>query len=374
MTVLLQDRFGHVAEEVILTKVVRHTGEFRGVVTHEWCVRGISDPDPERRRLAAIAVGVCGEDGREMLRPLIDDPAPDVAAAAFRAAGSLQNRSYLHAILPKLADPRLRGAAIEALAAYGTRIAGTLSDLLEDDHVAAAIRKQIPRVLRTIPDQRCVDVLIRSINQPNLAVRAAVLKGLNRLRESAPGLNYGDVFVTKQILNEARLYFELNAALAPFRKHQNPRTAAGLLAVSIEERLKQTLERLFRLLGLRYPPKEIHAAYLALNSPKREQYAAALEFLDNVLDRELKRILLPLLDDGGHLMEKGRDLFGVEIRTPEDAIRELIRSRDSWLVVCAMAAAGELRMRVLSGEITEAAKGAGAEVCQVAQTAQLALA
>jgi hypothetical protein len=118
----------------------------------------------------------------------------------------------------------------------------------------------------------------------------------------------------------------------------------------------------------------MYAAYLALNSRKREQYAAALEFLDNVLDRELKRILLPLLDDGGQLMERGRELFGVEIRTPEEAIRELIRSRDSWLVVCAMAAAGELRMRGLAAEITEAAKGAGAEVCQVAQAAQFALA
>ncbi len=360
--------------ESTLAAIGENAGEFREVVTHEWCARGITDPDPERRRLAAIAIGVCGEDGREFLRPLIDDPAPSVAAAAFRTAGSLQNRSYLHDIVPKLADPRLRGAAIEALAAYGTRIVGTLSDLLEDDHVSPAIRKQIPRVLRAIQDQRSVDVLIRSINQPNLAVRAAVLKALNRLRASAPSLNYGDVFVTKQILNEARLYFELSAALAPFRGHKGPRTAAGLLAVSIEERLNQTLERLFRLLGLRYPPKEMYAAYLALNSRKREQYAAALEFLDNVLDRELKRILLPLLDDGGQLMERGRELFGVEIRTPEEAIRELIRSRDSWLVVCAMAAAGELRMRGLAAEITEAAKGAGAEVCQVAQAAQFALA
>ena len=57
------------------------------------------------------------------------------------------------------------------------------------------------------------------------------------------------------------------------------------------------LERLFRLLGLKYPPKEMHAAYLALHRKKTDEYTAAIEFLDNVLERELKRILLPLLDE-----------------------------------------------------------------------------
>lgn len=360
--------------ESALGAIAENGEELRSLLTPRWCASRITEADPERRRLAAIAIGVCGEDSQALLRPLIDDPDLRVAAASFTAAGSLQNRSYLHAIILKLADPRLRGVAIGALAGYGTRIVGTLGDLLEDADVATAIRRQIPRVLGAIHDQRSVDILLRSINEPDLAVRASVLRALNRLRDSASGLDYGDVFVTKQILNEARLYFELSAALAPFRGHRNPRTAAGLLAVSIEERLKQTLERLFRLLGLRYPPTEIHAAYLAIHRRKREQYSAALEFLDNVLDRELKRILLPLLDDAGQLMEKGKDLFGVEIRTPEEAIRELIRSRDSWLVICAIAAAGELRLRGLSGEITAAARGAGSEVCQVAQAAQMALA
>ena len=42
----------------------------------------------------------------------------------------------------------------------------------------------------------------------------------------------------------------------------------------------------------------------------------------------------------GNLHELGIELFGVEIRTAEDAIRELIRSHDPWLVACSMAAAG----------------------------------
>ena len=184
------------------------------------------------------------------------------------------------------------------------------------------------------------------------------MKALNRLRETDASLNFENHFVTEQFSAEARHYYELNAALAPFKEREDgEHTAARLLALSIEERLKRTLERLFRLLGLRYPPKEIYSAFRAVSRNQHEEATAALEFLDNTLERDIKRILLPLLDAPEHLHEHGKELFGVDVRTAEDAIRELIRSRDPWLVACAMAAAAELGMRNLAGEIHQAGAG-----------------
>ena len=52
--------------------------------------------------------------------------------------------------------------------------------------------------------------------------------------------------------------------------------------------------RLFRLLGLRYQPVEMHSAWLAVNHRRKEQFLAALEFLDTVLEPRLKRVLLPV--------------------------------------------------------------------------------
>jgi AAA family ATP:ADP antiporter len=343
------------------------------LITDEWLSERAGDPDPERRRMAAIAVGVRGDEGTEVVHRLLGDLDLKVASAACRAAGRLKNRAYVPEVVSKLADARLRGTAIDALAAYGTRICGTLGDLLEDDAAPIAIRRHIPRVLRLVADQRSADVLLRCISQRNLILRAAALRALSRLRETAPGLDYGPAFVTKQILDEAKNYYELHAALSSLRGQTNRRSAAGLLVLSIEERLQQTLERLFRLLGLRYPPKEIYAAYLGVHRRRRDQYAAALDFLENVLERDLKRVLLPLLEDSGDLLEKGRDLFGLEVKSPEQAVRELIRSGDPWLVACAMAAAADLKLRNLAGDIREASRGAGAEVCQVALAAQAAL-
>jgi AAA family ATP:ADP antiporter len=228
--------------------------------------------------------------------------------------------------------------------------------------------------LRLIPDQRNVEVLLKALIQPDLSIRMAVLKALNRLRETKPDLDYGAALVTTQILAEARQYFELDAALKSLCVQTTPCPACALLTRSIQDRLRQTVERLFLLLGLRYPPKEIYAAYLAVNRQRADQLSAALEFLDNVLDHDLKRVLLPLLDASGQLTGRGRELFRIEVRDPQSAIRELIRSGDPWLVACAAATAAEHNLRDLAPDIAQAAEYAGKDVSQVAQSALAALA
>jgi ATP:ADP antiporter, AAA family len=345
------------------------------LLTREWLEHMEASEDPRCRALAATAIGIRSDRGVETLHRLLADPEPQVAAAAVRAAGELKNRAYLFPLVHALGNPRLRGDAIDALAAYGPQISGSLSDILVDEDAPMRVRQQIPRVLKKIPDQRSVDVLLAAAGHQDLTIRAAVLKALNRLRETDAKLTFPKEPVMEQISAEARRYYELNAALQPFKdKEEGAHTAARLLARTIEDRLKGTLERLFRLLGLQYPPKEMYSAYRAVSQRQHEEATAALEFLDSTLERDLKRILLPLLDAPEHLHEHGRELFGVEVRTAEDAIRELIRSRDPWLVACAMAAAAELGMRNLAADIHQAAEESRDEVVEVARSAEARLA
>ncbi len=333
----------------------------------------LNDPNPA---LAAGAIAALRSD-REMAARLLTadwiarakestDPARRILAC--RAAGVARNRADIFWLASLLKDRPLRGEAIAALTAYGDSICGALSDMLIDESLPATLRRQIPRVLKSIPSQRSADVLLNAIGHEDLTIRAAVLKGLNRLRENAPNLNFENGFVTDQILKEARHYFELLAALAPFEKDD-----ARLLARSLDYRLKCTLERLFRLLGLRYPPKEIYNVYRAVQRADAEAHTAALEFLDATLDRNLKRILIPLLDAPETRLERGRELFGVEPMTAEQAIRELIRSHDPWLAPCAIATAAQLKLRSLAPEIAEAAGGSDGEMSEVARSAESAL-
>lgn len=344
------------------------------LLTTPWLEQMSRDSNPAKRRLAALSVEALGDGHASILVDLIRDPDDSVASAALRSAGSLQDRTFVTPMIERLPEARLRGSIVEALKQYGPRIAGTLGDLLMDSKVSHSARRHIARVLQHIPHQRSVDALLQAIAEPDLHLRATVLRSLHRLRESEPKLNYGSESVQSQILKEARSYYELSAALGPFRDSNDKRTAAGLLSKTLEERLKHTIERLFYLLGLRYPPREIYAAYLAVNRGKAEEMSTAIEFLDNVLDRELKRVLLPLFDAPENVAQRGREVFGVERLNTETALRKLLESGDEWLVCCAIATAAQLKLNPLADEITKLRQGAGEEVGRVAAAAAAAFA
>lgn len=344
------------------------------IVDRDWLQAASSDSSPSRRALAAQAIGIRGDSGTEALFPLLSDRETTVRAQAIRTVGALKNREYLTPVVRSLASPRLRGVAIDALVEFGPRIIGTLSDLLEDETAALNIRRYIPRVLQRIPDQRSVDVLVRTLPVKDLALRATILKALNKLRDTNPDLDFHAKMSTEQILEEAKYYFELHASLAPLRAYKTPPTATALLVRTLEDRLRITLERLFRLLGLRYPQRQIYAAYLAINKRTGEDFTAAVDFLDNVLERELKKVLLPLLDEDIVLAQHGRDLFRIETKDVRGALQSMMRSNDPWLAACAIAATVELNIRDLTEEIRVAATSCGPEVADVARAAEAGLA
>jgi AAA family ATP:ADP antiporter len=349
----------------------------------DWLESAARDANPRRRHLAAAALSLAVDDGTAekavpLLRELLQDPDTEVLREAVMSTGKLRDRSLIFALLPLITRTDLRADVLEAIASYGDNICGTLSDLLNDDSLPAPIRRQAPRALKLIRTQRSVDVLVQAIGHGDLSIRESVLRALNSIRNRQPDLDFHQSFVTDRILAEARYYFELSASLAPFataplEEEKAPRTAAGLLARTIEQRLEQAVERLFRLLGLRYPPVEIYSAYLAWRARRGDEAGAALEFLDETLDRDVKRVVLPMLDEPRHVQEIGKRLFGFEPQTAESAVRELIASVDPWLVACAIAAARELKLSALVPEIERASRSASAPVRQIADEAMAVL-
>ena len=138
--------------------------------------------------------------------------------------------------------------------------------------------------------------------------------------------------------------------------------------------MRQSMERLFRLLGLKYPASEMYWTYQLLSKGDKERHSHAVEYLDNVLDQDIKQILLPTLESPDRAVEHGRERFGIEPQDPETTIRNLLHSGDTWLVACAIAAAAELRLRGLAGDIRTVAARSAPDVTQVADNALAELA
>ena len=349
--------------------------EVAAVLTDDWISRAASDSDPRRRALAASAVAARCDQKVEVIHALLADPDPDVAVSACHAAGVLKNRAYLPGLVKLLADYRVRSAAIDGLAAYGSGICGTLGDMIDDDTLPVAVRSNIPRVLRRIAHQRSVDVLLTCYRHPETSIRAEALKALTRLRLEAPSLSFGDPFLKQSILNEAHRYYELFAAAAALKEYRDlPHSAVSLLSRTLDERLRETMGQLFQLLSFLYPAKEMQGTYLALTKRDRDTHSAAIDFLDSVLDQDLKKVVVPILDAPERALERGKALFGIEPQDVESTIGTLMQSDEQWIASCAIAAAGELKLRSLAGEVAKAVHRRDPAVSHVAAAAAAALA
>jgi AAA family ATP:ADP antiporter len=158
------------------------------------------------------------------------------------------------------------------------------------------------------------------------------LRSLNNLKINHPQLRFHHKLVIKRVLDEAHLYLETLVALyAQITAFENEAESPGKvqnekefdarqsLVDLLERRLDGNLERIFRLLGLKYPPDDILTIYQGLQSKKPDMRINAVEFLDNLLETNLKRVLVPIVETA--LLDNISEdtIKSLNVKVPEEA-------------------------------------------------------
>ena len=323
----------------------------------------LSAPEPgaaRSRAEAARVLGVVQPDAeiQNHLMELIRDKDPAVKEQALLAAGKTQNRDALHLVIEKLGDPRLLAAARAALAEYGERALGTLQDHLNDATVPLSTRKRIPSVLARIATPQSATALANSLLQNDPGLRYDLLKALNKLRSLEPGLVPPNEQFEDMLNAELMGYyrsFQVLAAIDPEGSvsRQEP-GRESLIARALRERMELELERIFRLLGLLYPPRDIHNAYAGLTCGQPRIRSNAMEVLEHLVRSDLYKTLVCALDPDVPLKQKlnfAERLCHTSVDGKAEALRIVLHSEDAWLRACAVHAVGELRLAELVEEL-----------------------
>jgi AAA family ATP:ADP antiporter len=275
-------------------------------------VEQLSVENPEQAEFTRInCVRVIGAAGilnlHALLRESMKDPAPEVKKAALLGAGESQDPDFISPLVQFLGNQELQETAREALQQFGLTAIPTLVAAMEDSSADIEVRKNIPRVIAAMELQESVDVLLNRLEYPDPVVRFEIIRSLNRLRSSHPFLKFDEKFIGERILEEAREYVSILAvfytytrdSVQKFSSHQQEEKiyiARKNLIQALEKQLDRNLERIFRLLGLRYPPQDIYNAYLGIQSREADLRANAVEFLDSFLDPDLKRVIIPIVE------------------------------------------------------------------------------
>lgn len=244
------------------------------------------------------------EEGKSFVLDQLNHPDPSVRREAIIAAGESLDEAFLLPLIDFLSEAPFRPHARAALVQYDQALVELLPTYFKRDIIEMADVRRLPVVLEAIGNQSSVDLLFSMIERyypEDLELRLETLKALNAIRRDYPELNMGSKKIFRHILSEANTYqktIEILKAQRIFLQFASPELhdARASLTRLLQQRLEGNLDRLFRLLGLRYPPRDIIPVFRGLHSVDRRQQINAVEFLDNLLENPLKRILIPLVE------------------------------------------------------------------------------
>ena len=229
------------------------------------------------------------------LSNLLADDNKNVVESAIRSAGATRHPMFIPHLIHHLGTRGIRNYAREALSEYGEETIVSLEVYLTKASTPRRIRLGIPKVLARIGTQKCVDVLTGYLDIDDSSLQFEILKALNRINEDFDGLKFDFAPILRTIGKKTDNYYRIMALLTSeyspvVETGANPQPAAKreqadrLLQQALSEYLQDILERIFRLLSLLYPTKDIENAFYAIKGGKDDKAANAIEFLDNILD------------------------------------------------------------------------------------------
>lgn len=248
----------------------------------------------ERMELAK-AIGMMDPDAALVgkLKALINDDSPEVSRYAIESAARLRKIELIPALIHKLTHPLIREDTISALKNYGPAALPILQNYLEDSRKDLDLRKAVVSVLARMGTPQAAEILIRELQRKSEELDTDIIEALDRVRYEKSEIKIPEKIMkekTFELIKEyCQAYIELQGK-ALEKKYDEARMRS-------QKTLDKYFMNIFKLLGLCYPHAEIVKAFQNLRADTRHSVAFAIELLDNTLKKDMRDVILPLVED-----------------------------------------------------------------------------
>lgn len=229
---------------------------------------------------------------------------------SLAAAAQLEPRS-IPLLIGRLGFRVGRDSIREALVKFGKPAFDALVTALDEPTSPRQVRVHIPRTLARFGNREAAELLLSRIeNEKDGLVRYKAIRGLGglvnefRIKTDVPKVERFakdnlQKYLELMALRTALSAQEFNPALAV--DERRARATQRFLEGLLDDKMRQALERAFRLLKIAYPREDIRGVHNAALSSDKRARANAGEFLDTLLtkrsERELRALLRLVTDD-----------------------------------------------------------------------------
>jgi hypothetical protein len=290
--------------------------------------------DPAERVAAASALGSrrIVTNGQEMLIALLDDPDPNVRAAALDSVvpADAGEQEVVRRAVAALEEPRTAGSATAAVWRLGDSAIPLLAAALADD--GKSRRPPLIRAAATAATEHGLAVIEPALRDRDRVVVLAALEAL----DAADGIGVVPPELLDAVFDDAAAH-----ASRALSARVSLVASDGSLRRALEDESDLARRLVIAVLALRHGDR-VRDAVRAVDRADGQRRALGVEALDVIISRDEAAIAIPLVRRDLTPDEQAAALRHLEpsVRSPEEWTAEMAEDpdgvwRSAWLALCA---------------------------------------
>ncbi|WP_298952086.1 Npt1/Npt2 family nucleotide transporter [uncultured Nonlabens sp.] len=287
----------------------------------------------------------------DIIETYLKHPNPILKNAAILAAGETAREKFLPVLYSELENIAYRESSIKAISSFGNAIIPTLYKKYLNANLNSQQKSQIPTIISNIHTEKAYRALFKMSQRGDFKLRTKVADLLYTWRKEGIDYSINQRTLRLIIANESKLYRQLlgcyfsiriieRSKLQPLKVISLPeKTERSHLIQQLKTSLELNLKRVFNLLALYYNPEDVFVAYRGLKSETKESQLHAMEYLEGLLSRNLKTLLLPILESGTSSPNQEMSDYHkhVSLLNQEDCLKTIMYLEDESLQIKAIA-------------------------------------
>jgi hypothetical protein len=245
----------------------------------------------DRHYAAELLLHTSKDECTSFLMELLNDSEPTVRNAAIKTSIKKYNTEVINAIIENLGNPVFSNQAMNALVLIGSDTLTSLETAFYRSGQSTQMMLRIVQVIGRIGGVRAREILWGKIDYPNKIVVSQVL------------LSLGECGFKAGISQITRIKYAIESDIADISWNLSAIQEVGdegfsaQIKSSLRWEIQNDIEHIYMLLTMLYDTRSIQLVKENIDSGTAEGITYAIELLDVFLSEQLKKRVIPILDD-----------------------------------------------------------------------------
>ena len=284
------------------------------------------------RAAAAYILGELGQKNMDQqLSVLLNDPSPIVRRAAVNAALKIDSNVFIPKLFYMLFDRDVSFDAAKVLSKCGEKILEPAADILSNKLESYRLKSEVAKMLGDIYTPESFRLLALSLDSESDEMRNIALNSMKKLLSKIENVSLDKNALKILLLREIYQYFQTLYFSVQIRKNLKTDCLLDVMATKLDN----CYQRIFSILSLMYGNSLFDNIYFNITRKfvLPSQRANALEIIDNIVDKDIRPIIVPLIESKTEeeKLNLGYQFFSVKRLKITDIIETLLSDDSEWV-------------------------------------------